>query len=216
MERREWIPDECAEKCMGCGVGFWLLNRKHHCRMCGSIVCSACGCGRLSNWTGSDRDTLHRVCFKCFDQTVFGAQAVFSEVGATGIIYGRCIAEIDPPLEGAGRSSTAYSCPLCNEFRCGKEKTLSSHMEKCVEKAEGRVGRLLGEVSLGGTESKLCVICYEHLRAGDRASMMDCMCFFHPQCINEWLLHGAGCPLHARSKKEKETRIEQFLNLLWL
>ncbi|VDM65629.1 unnamed protein product [Strongylus vulgaris] len=39
-----WIPDESSSKCLmqGCGTVFSLINRRHHCRDCGWLICSAC------------------------------------------------------------------------------------------------------------------------------------------------------------------------------
>lgn len=37
-----WIPDERVKRCYGCGVVFSTFRRKHHCRSCGRIFCSAC------------------------------------------------------------------------------------------------------------------------------------------------------------------------------
>lgn len=39
----QWQPDENAQKCMLCGVTeFTQLERRHHCRYCGWIVCAGC------------------------------------------------------------------------------------------------------------------------------------------------------------------------------
>ena len=38
----EWVPDESESKCQRCKSDFTLLFRKHHCRLCGSIICSNC------------------------------------------------------------------------------------------------------------------------------------------------------------------------------
>ena len=40
-----WVVDEDVENCMICSVGFTILQRKHHCRICGNIICVGC-----SNW----------------------------------------------------------------------------------------------------------------------------------------------------------------------
>ncbi|GAA5980639.1 hypothetical protein JCM5350_003574 [Sporobolomyces pararoseus] len=37
-----WVPDSKADKCMRCGDSFGLWRRKHHCRLCGGVVCWAC------------------------------------------------------------------------------------------------------------------------------------------------------------------------------
>jgi len=37
-----WVPDEYRTKCLACGKGFGTFTRKHHCRKCGQIFCSAC------------------------------------------------------------------------------------------------------------------------------------------------------------------------------
>ncbi|KAL6739175.1 hypothetical protein Aduo_012657 [Ancylostoma duodenale] len=39
-----WIPDDSSSKCLmeGCDTMFSFLNRRHHCRDCGWLICSAC------------------------------------------------------------------------------------------------------------------------------------------------------------------------------
>lgn len=37
-----WVPDARAESCMRCGRLFGLLRRRHHCRLCGRVVCADC------------------------------------------------------------------------------------------------------------------------------------------------------------------------------
>lgn len=37
-----WMKDESAISCYGCNRVFTTLRRKHHCRVCGQIFCSAC------------------------------------------------------------------------------------------------------------------------------------------------------------------------------
>jgi hypothetical protein len=37
-----WIPDSKVVGCMKCNELFSILRRRHHCRLCGSVVCWAC------------------------------------------------------------------------------------------------------------------------------------------------------------------------------
>eukprot|EP01006_Ploeotia_vitrea_P038838 TRINITY_DN66283_c7_g6_i1.p1 TRINITY_DN66283_c7_g6~~TRINITY_DN66283_c7_g6_i1.p1 ORF type:complete len:624 (+),score=268.65 TRINITY_DN66283_c7_g6_i1:55-1872(+) len=42
--RAAWVPDEIASHCMvdGCTAEFGFFLRRHHCRMCGRVVCHSC------------------------------------------------------------------------------------------------------------------------------------------------------------------------------
>jgi hypothetical protein len=42
-----WVPDEHVSVCSGCGCKFTLITRRHHCRLCGSVICAACSKQRL-------------------------------------------------------------------------------------------------------------------------------------------------------------------------
>ena len=37
-----WIPDARVKRCFHCNAPFYMMRRKHHCRSCGRIFCSAC------------------------------------------------------------------------------------------------------------------------------------------------------------------------------
>jgi hypothetical protein len=37
-----WIPDDSFDTCMNCEEEFTLIRRRHHCRLCGWIICKAC------------------------------------------------------------------------------------------------------------------------------------------------------------------------------
>ena len=52
-----WAPDASAKECTGCGRGFNLFRRRHHCRRCGLIFCNACAPKRvLANLSENVRD----------------------------------------------------------------------------------------------------------------------------------------------------------------
>ena len=37
-----WVRDSTIHNCYSCKIGFTIVNRKHHCRLCGRIFCSEC------------------------------------------------------------------------------------------------------------------------------------------------------------------------------
>lgn len=46
--KNKWIPDDEAKVCMCCKKSkFSLLNRRHHCRRCGRVVCKDCSLQRI-------------------------------------------------------------------------------------------------------------------------------------------------------------------------
>ncbi|EGD82436.1 hypothetical protein PTSG_03082 [Salpingoeca rosetta] len=60
-----WIPDHDVSMCQTCAAEFNLVRRRHHCRACGKVVCSACSgesvpLAYLNNERG-------RVCPECFE-----------------------------------------------------------------------------------------------------------------------------------------------------
>ena len=62
-----WVPDSDALTCMHCKKSqFSLLNRKHHCRKCGTVVCNACS---NQKWLLPQQSSKPlRVCLTCYQQ----------------------------------------------------------------------------------------------------------------------------------------------------
>lgn len=66
-----WIPDERVKRCFGCGSSFSTFRRKHHCRSCGRVFCSACSAYRelipsyYFSFSGIMSDTPQRTCASC-------------------------------------------------------------------------------------------------------------------------------------------------------
>ncbi len=38
----EWAPNDSSNRCLECEKVFTLMNRKHHCRLCGKLICHSC------------------------------------------------------------------------------------------------------------------------------------------------------------------------------
>ncbi|KAK3593968.1 hypothetical protein CHS0354_040706 [Potamilus streckersoni] len=62
-----WVPDASVDKCMHCRAStFTVLNRRHHCRKCGMVVCSACSERRWLLPQQSSKPL--RVCLTCYEK----------------------------------------------------------------------------------------------------------------------------------------------------
>ncbi|KAL4224675.1 Pleckstrin y domain-containing F member 2 [Mactra antiquata] len=60
-----WVPDSSASKCMHCKRSqFSMLNRRHHCRKCGLVVCNDCSNKRWLLPQQSSKPL--RVCLTCY------------------------------------------------------------------------------------------------------------------------------------------------------
>lgn len=61
----QWIPDKEADTCMRCRIAkFSLMNRRHHCRNCGYVICS--DCSKNKYLLPSQSDEALRVCNTCY------------------------------------------------------------------------------------------------------------------------------------------------------
>ncbi|XP_049852189.1 FYVE, RhoGEF and PH domain-containing protein 6-like isoform X1 [Schistocerca gregaria] len=61
-----WIPDHEALTCANCGVKFTIIERRHHCRRCGNVVCTSCS-NRKMYLPGQG---VKRVCNTCHEKPI--------------------------------------------------------------------------------------------------------------------------------------------------
>jgi len=59
----KWLPDEASPHCQICKTSFTSMNRRHHCRNCGRLICAKCSPNKknIAKW---DLKGV-RVCFMC-------------------------------------------------------------------------------------------------------------------------------------------------------
>lgn len=62
QEETDWQNDGEVEVCPLCEVEFSLMQRRHHCRKCGMVMCNTCSSGRMALEEGG---TVVRVCDAC-------------------------------------------------------------------------------------------------------------------------------------------------------
>lgn len=113
-----WKPDRTTNECYVCHNPFSLLNRRHHCRRCGELVCGSCSPYRLplnKMVSTSKSDALNRACKPCADIVL---QSMPEEERA---LY-------ENPEEGLGlfkRSSSRFDSPA-SQRRLGSHRTTDS------------------------------------------------------------------------------------------
>ncbi|KAL5640041.1 hypothetical protein ACGC1H_007367 [Rhizoctonia solani] len=67
-----WVPDREAPVCMRCQSAFGWRRRKHHCRICGRVVCASCSSKNFfvmdpSSPNASKSRKPERACILCYD-----------------------------------------------------------------------------------------------------------------------------------------------------
>lgn len=89
LSKEFWMKDESAISCYGCNRVFTTLRRKHHCRVCGQIFCSACT--HLTDGERCGAKGTVRICTACEDAI---ASASSSDEGDTSV-FTQAAAEYD-------------------------------------------------------------------------------------------------------------------------
>mmetsp|Transcript_18393 Transcript_18393/g.29153 ORF Transcript_18393/g.29153 Transcript_18393/m.29153 type:complete len:956 (+) Transcript_18393:1172-4039(+) len=59
-----WVPDSHQKTCSRCSQKFGMINRRHHCRRCGALVCGKCSKHKLPN----SESVMQRACKQCYFQ----------------------------------------------------------------------------------------------------------------------------------------------------
>lgn len=65
--RPRWIPDEAMEYCLLCSTSFTVMNRRHHCRYCGNLVCDSCSLHKALLPIEFGLRDPQRICNPCYE-----------------------------------------------------------------------------------------------------------------------------------------------------
>ncbi|XP_059928185.1 pleckstrin homology domain-containing family F member 1 [Gadus macrocephalus] len=68
-----WIPDHVSAMCMRCPNKFSFIQRRHHCRNCGFLVCAACS-EQQAVLPNIHRREPQRVCERCHTSLLKGQE----------------------------------------------------------------------------------------------------------------------------------------------
>ncbi|XP_072165513.1 uncharacterized protein [Diadema setosum] len=90
LAKAKWVSDEEATFCIACNQKFTQLRRKHHCRMCGRVLCSKC-CKEKVPLPQLGLQDPERVCDLCLPVTELvtkarSSTASFQTEAATGLL----------------------------------------------------------------------------------------------------------------------------------
>lgn len=61
-----WIPDTAVSACMICADTYTKIRRRHHCRMCGHVVCGPCSTKKIPIAYMGNKPG--RVCEACYSR----------------------------------------------------------------------------------------------------------------------------------------------------
>jgi len=71
--KRHWVHDSAVNACASCSVKFNVLERRHHCRNCGRVVCGNCSKRRVAIPELTYVRPV-RVCDDCFELIIGGSR----------------------------------------------------------------------------------------------------------------------------------------------
>lgn len=102
-------------------------------------------------------------------------------------------------------TSVLAECPVCDLDLMSLSSTeeRERHVADCLEhgprsnwarRTNFLVSSLTNDSALIGKE---CIICMDDFTSNDRIARLACLCYFHADCIRQWMEKGHACPVHA-------------------
>ncbi|GAA5980401.1 hypothetical protein JCM10908_001642 [Rhodotorula pacifica] len=221
-----WEPDHATNACRRCDKHFSLLNRRHHCRRCGLVVCASCSPHmdqldprQVAVEPGSVTDDSpwlldspfgyrYRTCNECHAALL--ALHPSEQAGPASLLSPQAFFPASSSLPGSAAPSEAAAsdvselveCPVCGETlaQLGGKSEQENHIRECLEAGRGSIssGRyLVFRLPPGPLVGEDCNICWTEFEVGDKMARLVCLCTFHEKCLSGWLARGNSCPVHA-------------------
>jgi len=114
-----WVLNSETDRCLCCQNKFSLLRRRHHCRMCGDIVCNDCSQFRaIVDGLGP---FLQRICIECHEIQV--QKAIREQIYEQKSGRSYYSEQIFPNLENREKENSSTSTDLPQEASTKREKT---------------------------------------------------------------------------------------------
>lgn len=213
-----WQPDDEVESCPICGRSFSMFYRRHHCRMCGRVVCSKCSKTRTTYLpttyvvTPPSQPYLesprvpHKTCDQCVAELELIRQALHPSDGPSGADTNSLSHEL--LVQSVTYCEEAMSrCPVCDLLLSTilNIEDQARHIDTCLREftcspgnAATRKRMIISKVPEKCGDLGECSVCFERMMPGDNVGRLECLCVFHEKCILLWFTRkGAGvCPVH--------------------
>ncbi|TMW64267.1 hypothetical protein Poli38472_012889 [Pythium oligandrum] len=68
VKKKEWVSDNERSNCSLCVQSFGMLKRRHHCRVCGEVVCASCTVFKVVSNNDQEPSRI-RVCKACLGKS---------------------------------------------------------------------------------------------------------------------------------------------------
>lgn len=87
-----WEPDKTSERCSNCRNNFTVVNRRHHCRCCGVLICNTCSIFKTVPQQGYFYST--RICGGCVTRIKEEIAKCWTNWARSSFKKGSCLAVI--------------------------------------------------------------------------------------------------------------------------
>lgn len=137
-----WQPDDAATACARCSKRFSLFLRKHHCRLCGQVVCANCSSHNdvinpdrlvpdphVVLFAASPADSKHRTCDSCHAELTASLSPSPRAPTPASPMTGSVASEI----------SELSECVVCGTTltTLGDKVEQEKHVQSCLERGSG-------------------------------------------------------------------------------
>ncbi|XP_041417174.1 pleckstrin homology domain-containing family F member 1 isoform X2 [Xenopus laevis] len=111
-----WIPDKATDICMRCTqTNFTMVNRRHHCRKCGFVVCHECSKHKFL--IPAIKSKPVRVCSLCYRKLVSERIAIEEELKRHERQFHDAVPQYDPSSEDSDEDPDRQGAwPLNEDF----------------------------------------------------------------------------------------------------
>jgi tRNA A-37 threonylcarbamoyl transferase component Bud32 len=112
VPQAHWVPDTDQDACTICHTTFTQINRRHHCRPCGGLVCNACSLSRVRCIDDNEvQFEAQRCCDACAVRHLTPPLTLPVRAGVTAIVDNGVLRFVDPVTDDVIGAPVALTNP---------------------------------------------------------------------------------------------------------